>query len=458
MLVVLVFVLAAPAAAQDDAGGDAPNPLLDMLSLVPDAMYTTEDELSLSYANLGAISPAHGAPQYESYAQWETEGRDTDGRWMWGLFRINTGPEFLQYVQVMGGLKELAGFDLFEIEHSVSIGQPPETLTILSGVFDVDAMDAALTEMGYAAQEPPAEGVIAWRRADGEDDMTMDLAGREPAYPFGGHLGQLRPVAAIPGAGDTIYLASSNSWDLAMGAVTAWQGEASTLAERRDYRTLAEAVGAQGRGTAQTSLLGLSSVSRDAGYLMQAQYVDGLAMPFVDLSGITRDQWDEAEPLRDLGIAYEFSFVPEWCDYGTLPRFSLALIADRQEGENQVVLLALYYEDTEIARSAAEVLKMRLEKFTGYFTMGAEEPFLPQYIGESGTVEAYTYTSETTGGTAAVVAITYPLPSPEIPEGEVMRTYPGLAFRLWIQVLYRREMYPFWHVQLADWMYGEFCE
>ena len=111
-----------------------------------------------------------------------------------------------------------------------------------------------------------------------------------------------------------------------------------------------------------------------------------------------------------------------------LPPYELAVLADRQEGDEHVNLIALLYADTETAEHAARELTRRLAGF------GSTEAFgnLAIHIDEPRVQLS------DTGLAAAIAAVRYPLPSAQ--DGEA--TPPGAVLRSWFRALYARELYP----------------
>lgn len=420
ILLVLLLVLTPGIRAQDEEA----NPLLEILALVPDELDTGRDLLPLP---LG----------YADFSRVEVPAGGLDDMWLGPVMRILTAPFLQRHIGVYledDLMLNAVGFEFPDIETFLSYGEPPGVIYMFGGSFDVDTIAEVYTAQGYAAEQ--IEGVTVWRRADGKSDVEVDAANRRPENPFGGDLGRKQPLAVIPGADGLVYLASSSEWERVVRVVETSQGSVPSLADRDDYRTLVEAI---------------TDPARYEGLLVQAQFVNPLALPeaAADYTGVTKEAFEN--------MARFSGFAPEWCNYGALPAPTLAVLADRQEGDDQLAMVALFYFDEYSAQLAVDELSMRMQTFAGSLSVREPAPLIEYFDFEVTMDEFYVYTSEATGFSAAVVVFRYPWPGlPE--EDEVNPTLPGLLFRGWMRAIYMREFYPIWQVTPADWMYEEFCK
>ncbi|MDD5265220.1 MAG: hypothetical protein PHU43_10370, partial [Candidatus Bipolaricaulis sp.] len=234
-------------------------------------------------------------------------------------------------------------------------------------------------------------GVPVWHRfADG----TISLAARDTVDPFGGHLGAASRVVLLPE-----MLANARSWPVVEAIISAAQGVQSSLADDPGYRALAEVI------------------SQPDGPLVQALFFTGTAFRLAGDPGQTA-----SEPAVD--------FAP-------LPAFSLAVLADRQEGNDQVHLIGLICTDLPTAQTAAQVLATRVEAF--HLPDRPDDGLVEQF----GATVSFSAVERPQDSLAiAVVEVRYPLPSPRTdPETGHFNTG-GLLYRAWVRAIMRREFTP----------------
>lgn len=309
------------------------------------------------------------------------------------LSRIIAGPEALAYaIHRAGRMTELVGFEwLLDVDRSLEFGDPPDLGLLLAGEFDVEAIAAALESRGFSVAD--VEGVPVWHRFD---DFAVSIAARDPADPFGGNLGAAARVALLP---DT--LANARSWQLIEDIVSAALATEPSLAEDPAYRALTEAI------------------TGPDGMLIQALFFPGAALRSAGGSTQTdREPTDELDPL---------------------PAFSVAVLADRQEGGDQVHLIALACVDEATASTAADVLARRVERF--YLPSRPEDVLADRF----GATVCRREVRQTQDGVAiAVVEARYPVPEGPTDPQTGQYNVRGLLFRSWVQAILRREFTPLW--------------
>lgn len=401
LLIILLVALAAlltlmPVAAQDELTNGSP--LLELLRFVP-ANAPDLGPILFSYADYAAIEAARpGLPEIESSADFLSND-EAARAWLNNSFRINAGASnlFRYFMVMVEEGPELLGFDVFDIDRSLEVGQPPATLTILSGALNPVTVNLAYGFLGFETTE--IGGLPALCSADGCDvGMEHDLRGREPANPFGGDLGRRQPILVLPEA-----LVSSPSEEFVEGAAAAYQGEVESMADDLVIQAAVEAI------------------TPSDGALLQAIFLDPAGV-------MTLSPLPNGEPLDE--------FV---ADYGSLPPYKLAILADTQEGQDQVARVALVYADEESATEAAAELSERLRNFSPP-SIGDTDLLILEDRG--GTVEDGTVYSSADGTVfVAVVPVrsaTPPLPEPD----EANPMTPGIVFRTLVQALYRRELLP----------------
>jgi hypothetical protein len=137
-------------------------------------------------------------------------------------------------------------------------------------------------------------------------------------------------------------------------------------------------------------------------------------------------------------------------DYGALPPYRLAALADRQEGEWQVAMIALAYNSVEDAEIGAPELAQRIESFSNIIFLRRREPIFDEF--PSATIESRVYTSPETGLYAAVVELRYPTPSQEEEQAPPDISYAGVPreaaafYQFLVNPVFRRVFYPLWLV------------
>jgi hypothetical protein len=136
--------------------------------------------------------------------------------------------------------------------------------------------------------------------------------------------------------------------------------------------------------------------------------------------------------------------------YEELPLYKLAVLADRQENGEQVILVALVYDSYEDAETAADELTARLAAFSNVIVTGSESPVIDDIEGASMTL-ARVNEDEATGQYIAIAEARYPMPESILynkddepaQEGETgMTRSPGRLFRQWVDAIYQRAFYP----------------
>lgn len=379
------------------------NRLLDMLALVPASAVAAEHEPILSYADYRSLEAACGILNPGSREGFLAE-KDR-GLWINAMMRLISGPDLSYALQQIQGMPEVVGFDFFAIDRALVFGGAPRTGTILAGQFDTAQIDTALAARQF--ERVDYSGVTIWRRFD---DLSINIAARDLADPFGGYLGQAARIAAIPGGGELVYLANSATDDLTQAMVAAAQDGQPSLADLADYRSLAEAV---------------ADSTRYSGQLIQVSIYSMATVGLV--------------PGNPGQVPGGTNAPNPTAEYGVLPVYTLAMLADRQEGDEEVHLIALAYANAEVARAGAEELANRLRTLR---VPDAPDDILVERFGS--TVTPYVYESETTGQSVAVVAVRQAGPTLGETDEAGMLIPQGRLYRLWQSLLMRRQFFPLW--------------
>lgn len=419
--IILLLLIIVPLQAQDDSGdSEETHPLLEMLALVPDTENSRTDFLyyldmtALEQASRIAISP----PNMMIYDLLPSESRLS---YMATLRRIAGGNGIEIFNADWEAMPEVVGFDFFNINQLIAFGQPPGIGTIYGGNFDYDSIGEAHAARDYT--EETINGFTAWCGPSGCDaGLEIDFEARNRGNAFDPMLGRRPTVLLLPG-----YLASSPDLVVVEGIARAANGDAVSIADAINYRTLAEAITAPEGELIQVNFLGFDPLSFD-----------------IDLTVFeTREDYEAAEdlPMRPV-------ILDEWFDYGEMPAFNLMALADRQIDETQVAMVALLYTNEADAQAAADELAARLQTFSG--TLDPEEPFDPfvELIDGAQIDDPYVYQSEDTGLYAAVASVSYPLPDEiSLEDGLV----PGMMYRYWVTSVFRRAFYVVAQITLPEW-------
>jgi hypothetical protein len=393
LVLVITLMGAGLATSQNDENGQ--HPLLNLLSLVPDneQAHTGAGWATIRYADFQALYISEDL---------ETMRLRLNPNMLLNLAplpammtRFQAGPQSMPFL-LMGiqQMPDMVGFRwISDVNQSLEYGTPRNVATILAGSFDAEAVNRALEVRGFESTD--VNGITVWHRFE---DGEWDLEAREPADPFGGHLGMAARIAILPG-----YLANAGYWEMTEDMVAASSGEHPSLADDPDYRALAEAI------------------TDPDGLLIQALFFNLADVGSVDEDALA-EVYDAVQNLAG--------------DYSPLMPYALAVLADRQEDNDQVHLIGLVYSDAAQAAAAAEEMASRISSFVA---PGTDEVAALQFNAQ---ISAWVYDSETTGQAVAVVEARYPFPD-ERTDPETQFFNPGgLLYRAWVDALRQRGFYP----------------
>jgi hypothetical protein len=307
--------------------------------------------------------------------------------------RIAAGPEALTYLFASAGqMADLVGFEwLLDVDRSLEFGDPPGVGLLLGGNFDAVTIGATLENRGFSLAE--IEGVPVWHRFD---DSAISIANRDVADPFGGHIGAAARIALLP---DT--LGNARTWPLIEAIISAAQSTRPSLIDDPVYRALAEAV------------------SGPDGLLIQALFFSGAALRLAE---------DQTQTDREL---------PNEAD--SLPQYLGAILADRQEGDDDVHLIGLAYADAPAALDAADVLARRVR---GFRPPSGSGDVLADRFGATVGVRKVGQSDD--GLAIVVVEARYPVPDERTDPETGQYNTRGLLFRAWVQAILYREFTPLW--------------
>lgn len=410
---VLLLLSGLPTAAQDT---DA-RPLLEMLAHVPDSPLSRSE---LYFNDRLAIETAYSPAQMPAdFAAFEALGdADDDSSAMspnelwWRVFMNTSSSQMSRYIGMVDTMPDAVGFDFFSIDRELNYGQPPQTTTQYEGMFDLEAIRAALSEHGFVQSEE--DSAELWCSTDGCDEgLRTNLAERDPANPFGGDLGRRQPILISENR-----LLSSASLPVVENHLEVMNGDAPSLAEAPEYRAAVEALTSEGT-------------------LIQAHFFDGEL-----LLGISQFSLDFMRSPSAEQIKLVLQDILK--DYETLPAYSLLVLGDVATDTEQIGKVALVYDDADSAKTAAELIPRRIAAYTS--------------IAVNRTLQELLEERHVTGVTAEVVksgdtgkyVLLINLPTPKATPEQISQmtigntdppdvTAPGLIYRLLLDAIYRRD-------------------
>jgi hypothetical protein len=303
--------------------------LLEALARVPDVPTTRANPVS--YLDQVAVAAARpGAAQPGSVAELERLMASDDPAaqlWLAAMRGASSGDlELLRHLDTAAGWPDRLGFDLFDIRQHAFFGAPPSDGSVLLGDFDPEAIATAFEGRDFAASEAGTRTLLCGP-AGCEGGQLMDLANADRGLPFGAELGRSEPLAVSKGD-----LLSSADLATLSAMLEAADGDTPALADDPGYRAL---VGAADPEVA----------------LIQATLLPGGMLGLGP--DIYRSFSDSPEEAADLVVALDGMLEP-------MPAAAVVGILDGATATEQVLTIALAYEDEAHAAIAAEVLPRRL--------------------------------------------------------------------------------------------------
>ena len=191
-----------------------------------------------------------------------------------------------------------SGIDFFVISEALEMGQPPARQIWLRGAFDRTALLDRLKEKGYQASAEAFPAFEVWGR-DGMIDggQALDLLRRDPAFLFGGYIGQSWPAAL---SGDLLFTSPDEAAIRAAAEGTA--ASLSSLGPLKGLVSAADKVSPEETG----ELAQLYLLTPDAAGLSALSPWD--APPAVPLPAYTLFSLSQAFALNDewvlIGLSY----------------------------------------------------------------------------------------------------------------------------------------------------------
>lgn len=331
VLLVVCFMLMCLAVLPVVAQETPENPLLRMLSFVPD---TPENRQYLSYGDLAAWHQSWDVPRLDNLDDLEALPRDLRAYWMIVMPSQTIPPQVmgLQYVRT-DDMRNVYGFDVFNVDRYLSAGQPPDMISVVEYSFPDEQIADALVGTGYESQSL-ADDVTLYSILD---DYEIDVA-RETIPTRVGQLGDLNRIALLDGQ-MLIAKATPNI----EAALSANQGAISSLADDPAYVAAVTALDDPALG--------------DMGQLVGVILVDGLQL---------------SDPLQYVLLNFSpeevTRFLEEVAGEPSLPFYYVAAFGTQHSPGATHLVLALVFPEGVDAKEAANVLAERIQNYESLVT------------------------------------------------------------------------------------------
>jgi hypothetical protein len=370
--------------------------LMQLLSLVPDNPLVRDSELSyVDYEALIAARP--GAIWPKSYKEWAALKNKPEGRLAWvALMGVSAGlSEVHQQFARPENMVNSIGIDPFTVQRQIFFGKPPHTAVILQGKFDTAAIEKALTAKGYT----PSEGNKSlWCAESCETGTKVDPKKIDRGNPFGGHLGQRRPIAFTQE-----YVISSADNALVESILAVQNQQQPSLLASVDFHAAAESITAQGT-------------------VLQAYFVNPIYTS-ASLSGARL-----TDQQKELATKMAGARVP-------IAAYSLVVVAHLVEKDSQFATIGLVYNKATDAQTAGKVI---LERLAQSQSLRVRRPFMELITERSGKLDPVEVYTSQTGKSVLMLAIRAPLES-QTPDNDGRYVNSGLLYRLLINALVSRD-------------------
>jgi hypothetical protein len=402
MATLVAVAIGAPPVSAAEPGSE----LLSTLARVPDTGAVREQIVSwVDYRAVESARPGAARPASLAEARALLEADDPSGDlWLAALNGVRSGSGTLLRSLFVEGARwpDVVGFDFLDVDRELGFGAPPSDGLVLEGDFDPAAIGRAFGVRGFTSTD--ADGHALLCGPAGCDGFRTDLANRELADPFGGHLGRRQPLAVSESE-----LLSSADLATVEAMLDAGRGAAPSLGD--DPAFAAVATGLAGEGSP-----------------IQATFVPGATLRF-DVAGLMLEG-DTPEEIRARLAELAATFEP-------IPATSLLGIGDAATGTEQVVTLALAYPTLEEARVAADVLPRRLETMTSLRTMRPwsevlEDRGVTSVSGRAGP-------AATGEGAVATLTLRAPLAGSEPDPATGLMTSSSILYRLFVDMIASRD-------------------
>ena len=397
--------LASPAAAQ--SGSDDYDKLISMLANAPDTTRVRASQIIADYVDYRALEAVAGAPQPASVDELDALGDREFDAWSEALSRVEFDPLYVAdelpsetlaralptATSAFRRLPEVLGVDWMEIDRALAIGGPPARGVLLGGgpgMTDLATIAPALDERGFEIEQ--IGGTLVWHRFN-DREIRLDAIesssslGNRIGDPFGIQQGHAARIAALPGV-----LAGSREWSMIDQIAGASGGTVRSLADDGEFRAAAAAI---------------TDMGRFDGTLLRALFT---RQEFTAFS-VSRNKLG---PTADDSSREAFAEVLQGRLPGELPPYRLAVMADRQDGGEEVAVVALVYDRPDQAQAAAGAVQNRI---AGYVPLTRKVP-----LGDAFNLNVGSHVFEAVPGGRSVAVITLRGTGNERRPGQLFRT------------------------------------
>ncbi len=346
--------LAIPASAQS-GNADYDN-LISMLANAPDTTRVRASQIIADYVDYRALESAALAPRPASAEELGALGDQDFNAWAAAMSRVEFDPlsaadelpsETLARAlptatSAFRRLPDVLGVDWLEIDRALAIGGPPARGVLLGGgpgMNDLAAIAPVLDERGFEIEQ--LGRTLVWHRFNDSEIRTDAIEnpsalGNRIGDPFGIQQGHAVRIAALPGV-----LAGSREWAMIDQIAGASQGAVRSLADDGEFRAAAAAITDPGRFD---------------GRLLRALFTRREFTAF----SVSRNKLG---PVADDQQRAAFAEVLQSRLTGELPPYRLAAMADRQDGGDEVAVVALVYGRPDLAQAAAAAVQNRVADY-----------------------------------------------------------------------------------------------
>jgi hypothetical protein len=385
----MLFVLAFTGAAQDATEtAPEPSPFLRALSLIADVPSVQDGAPVVSYGANHEALLARGLPIPANWEFFEFLGAppailfSLSGAGMSDMSQTlwQGGPEFSGTI----------GLDFFQIAQTIEVGLPPTHGQILLGTFDAEAVIAAHQARGYTVESESEAGMLLCPADGCESGQKVRVTDVDPSNPFGGRLGQMRPLFV----GDGVIVVAGD-FAVLQDLIAPLTEDAASLADLPEYQALANTLAAN---------------------------------PLVSAVMVFTPADLQPEPAPD-------DDAQAVLDANPLPPFELFAVASAADADaqNEDGLALLVYTDAADAETAAASIDARMA-----LTSARRDRVYSDIFGEFGTLEpAQVVTDEATGLSVVVLRASGERPPAEDENGRTPLSH--RAFMRFTQSVYMRD-------------------
>lgn len=269
---------------------------------------------------------------------------------------------------------QVLGFDLFDVGSTVSFGQPPSTVTVLTGNLDHASIVPAFEARGYVVEHQLFGSQFLCPEAGCDTGATTNMQARNLANVFGGDLGRQFPVWLYGNA----IVGSASETAVRVIAETYIDGHFSVA----DI----------------DEVIAISGALHQYQYVVSAWLVHPIALLYADLIPIGSSPDSAEEYARG---------ILEALDSNPLPPYSAAAFAAVGDDLYEYGLVTLVYPHQPAAEFAAAALETRLKLFEASRASGTFYEVLSNY---GHVVLPTVYAHEDTGLWVVTVGLKAPIP------------------------------------------------